>query len=391
MLPFAGSVLRSIAKPVSLQVRCFATIEEKSAKSFKDYMLETVLKKEQENCYATLVSATGSSLLDGYLETHNLSFLLTSSIDKKTDRLLVVSNGPDGDAIAKRALTKGIPTDWACHPSILPMDPEEAAEDVVFREKVTHVIFMHVESFTGAITPLHQIISRLRRVRQDVSLCVDNRSAFCLHPMPQVNEIVDYSINETSKLGVSPAFGFMTAHLPSIIAEAHRHPDHVLSSMYNSEMTIERMVPAVQKKYEAAFAEKSWEVLSYQYEEAKARLVNKVRSLLPLIPFGTDQSCFSSAFLVPQEVCGLRELLGSLGELGVKVEYRFITPGLPSISFLTSELIRFEEEGGNMMDIYKSIEKVTRHRKTNFVPDMNFIKQEAEYRKKQIFGDRAGK
>ena len=179
------------------------------------------------------------------------------------------------------------------------MDPEEAAEDVVFREKVTHVIFMHVESFTGAITPLHQIISRLRRVRQDVSLCVDNRSAFCLHPMPQVNEIVDYSvipllpphsqINETSKLGVSPAFGFMTAHLPSIIAEAHCHPDHVLSSMYNSEMTIERMVPAVQKKYEAAFAEKSWEVLSYQYEEAKARLVNKVRSLLPLIPFGTDQ------------------------------------------------------------------------------------------------------
>lgn len=74
-------------------------------------MLETVLKKEQENCYATLVSATGSSLLDGYLETRNLSFLLTSSIDKKTDRLLVVSNGPDGDAIAKRALTKGIPTE----------------------------------------------------------------------------------------------------------------------------------------------------------------------------------------------------------------------------------------------------------------------------------------
>lgn len=74
-------------------------------------MLETVLKKEQENCYATLVSATGSSLLDGYLETHKFSFLLTSSIDKKTDRLLVVSNGPDGDAITKRALAKGIPTE----------------------------------------------------------------------------------------------------------------------------------------------------------------------------------------------------------------------------------------------------------------------------------------
>lgn len=31
---------------------------------------------------------------------------------------------------------------------------------------------------------------------------------------------------------------------------------------------------------------------------------------------------------MPQEVCGLRELLSSLGELGVKVEYRFITPGV---------------------------------------------------------------
>lgn len=31
---------------------------------------------------------------------------------------------------------------------------------------------------------------------------------------------------------------------------------------------------------------------------------------------------------MPQEVCGLRELLGSLGELGVKAEYRFITPGV---------------------------------------------------------------
>ena len=31
---------------------------------------------------------------------------------------------------------------------------------------------------------------------------------------------------------------------------------------------------------------------------------------------------------MPQEVCGLREMLSSLEELGVKVDYRFITPGV---------------------------------------------------------------
>lgn len=33
------------------------------------------------------------------------------SINRKTDRLLVVSNGTDGDAIAKRAIAMGIPTE----------------------------------------------------------------------------------------------------------------------------------------------------------------------------------------------------------------------------------------------------------------------------------------
>ena len=74
------------------------------------------------------------------------------------------------------------------------MDPDEAAEDVVFRERITHAIFVHVESFTGAMIPLRQIIRNLRKVRKDVSICVDNRSGYCLHPMPQLDEVVDYSV-----------------------------------------------------------------------------------------------------------------------------------------------------------------------------------------------------
>lgn len=79
------------------------------------------------------------------------------------------------------------------------------------------------------------------------------------------------------------------AHLPAIIAEAHRYPHHVLGSMYNSGMTVDRMLPAIQNKYLEAFEETSWQSLSYKYEETKARLVNKVKTLLPLIPFGSDQ------------------------------------------------------------------------------------------------------
>ncbi len=43
---------------------------------------------------------------------------------------------------------------------------------------------------------------------------------------------------------------------------------------------------------------------------------------------------------------------------------------------------------GDLTEIFKCVERVTRHRKMKFVPDGNFIKQETEYRKKQVYGDK---
>ena len=98
------------------------------------------------------------------------------------------------ESLQSAECTEAVRSRWSCHPMFLPMDPDEAAEDVVFRERITHAIFVHVESFTGAIIPLRQIIRNLRKVRKDVSICVDNRSGYCLHPMPQLDEVVDYSV-----------------------------------------------------------------------------------------------------------------------------------------------------------------------------------------------------
>ena len=49
-------------------------------------------------------------------------------------------------------------------------------------------------SFTGSITPLRQIMKKVRKVRSDISVCVDNRNGFLLHPMPTTDDIIDYSV-----------------------------------------------------------------------------------------------------------------------------------------------------------------------------------------------------
>lgn len=126
-------------------------------------------------------------------------------INNTTDRLLVVSNGFDGDAIAKKAVDMGISTEfslflivllfsWAFHSMIYPLDATEAAEDVTNRPRVTHVLFVHADSFTGSITPIRSIINNSRKIRKDVAMCVDNRSAYGLHPMNSISSIIDYSV-----------------------------------------------------------------------------------------------------------------------------------------------------------------------------------------------------
>ena len=85
-------------------------------------------------------------------------------------------------------------TSWCFYSMLFPMDPIEAAEDVVNRPRITHALFVHVDSFTGSITPLNSILQKVRKVRTDVTICVDNRNAFHLHPMSSISSIIDYSV-----------------------------------------------------------------------------------------------------------------------------------------------------------------------------------------------------
>ena len=85
-------------------------------------------------------------------------------------------------------------TSWCFHSMLFPMDAIEAAEDVVNRPRITHALFVHVDSFTGSITPLNSILQKVRKVRTDVTICVDNRDAFHLHPISSISSIIDYSV-----------------------------------------------------------------------------------------------------------------------------------------------------------------------------------------------------
>ena len=116
-------------------------------------------------------------------------------MNKKEDRLLVISNGFSGDDIVKYAYEKGYNTEWVFHSMCLPMDAKQAAQDAVYHEGITHALFVSVDSFSGALTPLRQILPKMRKMRTDVSVCVDNRSGFCLQPLPRINEIIDFSVS----------------------------------------------------------------------------------------------------------------------------------------------------------------------------------------------------
>lgn len=93
----------------------------------------------------------------------------------------------------------------------------------------------------------------------------------------------------TDILGVSPPFAFMTCHKPSIMAQAHLHPASFLGSVYNRGMELARLKDSIQSAYTRSLEENGWQNIAYQYESTKARLVNKVKLLLPLIPMSGDQ------------------------------------------------------------------------------------------------------
>ena len=77
-----------------------------------EQILETVLNENEYDQYSTIISANGDSLLDGFLETFAIYIIIIYRINRTTDRLLVVSNGFDGDAIAKKAFEMGISTEY---------------------------------------------------------------------------------------------------------------------------------------------------------------------------------------------------------------------------------------------------------------------------------------
>lgn len=54
-------------------------------------------------------------------------------------------------------------------------------------------------------------------------------------------------------------------------------------------MCLDKMKQSVSEVYTSELTKQSWTTQSYQYEETKARLVNKVKHLLPFVLGDVDQ------------------------------------------------------------------------------------------------------
>ena len=74
------------------------------------------------------------------------------------------------------------------------MDPNDVIESIAGHLSITHLILVHNESFTGALTPLYSILKSIRKVQPGISICIDNRNGYLLHSMPFVDAMVDYSV-----------------------------------------------------------------------------------------------------------------------------------------------------------------------------------------------------
>lgn len=76
------------------------------------------------------------------------------------------------------------------------MDPNEIVESISGHLSVTHLILVHNESFTGALTPLYSILKSIRKVHPGISICIDNRNGYLMHSMPFVDSVIDYSVRQ---------------------------------------------------------------------------------------------------------------------------------------------------------------------------------------------------
>ena len=73
------------------------------------------------------------------------------------------------------------------------------------------------------------------------------------------------------------------------MVQSHKHPQSLFGSLYNHSMCLDKMKPSVSEVYSTELAKQSWTTQSYQFEETKARLVNKVKHLLPFVLGDVDQ------------------------------------------------------------------------------------------------------
>ncbi|GIP23884.1 2-aminoethylphosphonate--pyruvate transaminase [Paenibacillus sp. J22TS3] len=138
-----------------------------------------------------------------------------STVMPSEGKLLILTNGAYGNRIAEITHLYNIEATVLDFGEVAPVSPEAVDRILAEDQDITHVIFVHCETTTGMLNPIHEITSIAKRYGK--TIMVDAMSSFGGIPLNIQELHIDYLISSANKCiqGV-PGFGFILARTNSL-------------------------------------------------------------------------------------------------------------------------------------------------------------------------------
>jgi len=148
--------------------------------------------------------------------TFALEAMISSSLNRKRDKLIVFENGSYGQRLASISKRAGVSTYVSS--SLQSQKISEMAVETALRNNpdVTAIAIVHCETSSGVINPVEDIVKIVRKFKPDCTVLVDAMSSFGAVPLK--TDGIDYLVSSANKCiqGV-PGFSFILANKEKLL------------------------------------------------------------------------------------------------------------------------------------------------------------------------------
>lgn len=127
--------------------------------------------------------------------TYGVESVLTSVVHPK-DKVLILENGAYGNRMAEICIKANIPFEIA-HFSMVASLPVNELEDLIAKDDITHVAFIHCETTAGVMNDLISIMNLIKKHKKIA--IVDAMSSFGGVPIDITELDIDYLITSSNK------------------------------------------------------------------------------------------------------------------------------------------------------------------------------------------------